>query len=76
MAILKYFRVREQAESEAKKHIDKLNKLMERRLTKEKKFKENAQEMNQYRLQIISKLELRRSAARERVSKHLNDLEN
>lgn len=37
----KYMRARELAEKEAKKHIDRLNELMQKRLSKEKKFVEN-----------------------------------
>jgi len=37
-------RAREQAEKEAKKHIDRLNELMQKRISKEKKFEESVEE--------------------------------
>jgi hypothetical protein len=46
----KFLRMREHAEEEAKRHIDKLNKLMDKRLCKEKKIEANLSKLTKERL--------------------------
>lgn len=45
----KYYRIRQLAEQEAKRHIDKLNSLMDMRLNKEKKVLDNLKESSNER---------------------------
>lgn len=69
-------RARELAEIEAKKHIDKLNQLMMRRLKKEEIFQKKQKEINEERQYKSAKLREKLSSVKLRVTKNLQDLEN
>ena len=66
---VKFIRARGLAESEAKRQIDKLNLLMNKRKKREEKVAKNLKELEEYRVYKVSKQEERRSAAKTRVMK-------
>jgi len=56
----KYLRIRTKAEEEAKRHIDKLNMLMDKRLSKEKKVENNLKDLTKERLYRFGMMEDKR----------------
>ncbi|TNV83960.1 hypothetical protein FGO68_gene14045 [Halteria grandinella] len=72
----KYLRIRTKAEEEAKRHIDKLNMLMDKRLSKEKKVESNLKDLTKERLYKFGMIEDKRQQARQKAYKQQSDMEN
>eukprot|EP00347_Sterkiella_histriomuscorum_P023434 403334656 len=72
---MRYFKVREQAELEAKKHIEKLNEVMRQRQVREKKMEEILKDNSLERQFKLEKILQKRNTIREKFQKQVKDQE-
>ncbi|CDW74172.1 UNKNOWN [Stylonychia lemnae] len=72
---VRFMKAREQAEQEAKRHLEKLNDLMKKRQVKEKKMEEILRENSQERLMRLDQMSRKRIIAKDRVEKDKKDQE-